>query len=178
MTQFRFFERQMACYAACHQDRRNRVTHLFGVPIIIFSLLIPLSLWRWPIADIDVSAAALVAAAALALWLALDLGIGAVLALLLLPVFLLAEAAALRLPSGWAWILFGLGFVGGWALQLLGHRFEGRKPALVDNLFQILIAPMYMAAELLFTLGLRADLAARIEACRRTRDQGRDGVGA
>src|ERR1041385_7626144 len=48
--------------------------------------------------------------------------------------------AAQGTAAGWTW--FGILFVGGWILQLVGHVFEGRKPALADNLFQIFIAPL------------------------------------
>jgi uncharacterized membrane protein YGL010W len=53
-------------------------------------------------------------------------------------------------------------FIVGWCLQLLGHRLEGNRPALVDNIRQIFIAPIYLVAELAFTLGLRQDLRAQI----------------
>ncbi len=174
MTDFGFYERQMAQYAAYHQDRRNRATHLVGVPVIIFSLLLVASLWRWQLAGVEVTAAHALALAALVLWFTLDVVVGLVLAVVLTPVFLLADWLAAAWPGSAAWWLFGATFVGGWVLQLLGHAFEGRRPALVDNLFQILIAPMFLAAELLFALGLRRELAARIEACRRLRsDAGR-----
>jgi uncharacterized membrane protein YGL010W len=36
---------------------------------------------------------------------------------------------------------------------LLGHRIEGNRPALLDNLRQILVAPLFLAAEAGFALG-------------------------
>ncbi len=165
MARFGFFERQMAVYGACHRDRRNRLTHVFGIPAIIFSILVASSLWRWPAGGGEVSSALALALAAAVLWLVLDLTVGGALLLLLLPVYVAAEQVALRAPAAVAWTVFTVAFVGGWALQLLGHGFEGRRPAFLDNLFQILIAPMYMTAELLFRLGLRRALAARITAC-------------
>ena len=54
------------------------------------------------------------------------------------------------LSTGWIW--FGILFVGGWILQLVGHVFEGRKPALADNLFQIFVAPIFLAAEVFLRL--------------------------
>ena len=33
--------------------------------------------------------------------------------------------------------------------------FEGRKPALADNLFQIFVAPIFLAAEVFFALGYK-----------------------
>jgi len=55
-----------------------------------------------------------------------------------------------------AWFL--VLFVAGWALQLWGHVYEGRKPALVDNLFQIFVAPIFLAAEVFFALGYKPRL--------------------
>lgn len=172
MTRYRFSERQMAFYAACHRDKRNRVTHYFGVPIIIFSLLLAGALWRGSIAGLDLSAAHALALAALVLWLSLDLAVGLALLVLLLPVFVLADTVATSQTAATVWWLFAVSFAGGWTLQLIGHHFEGRRPALVDNLFQIFIAPMYLTAELLFSLGLCRGLAGRIEACRRALETG------
>ena len=44
------------------------------------------------------------------------------------------------------WIVFAIFFVGGWVFQL-GHAWEGRRPALADNLFQAFIGPMFIMAE-------------------------------
>src|SRR4029078_11998144 len=56
------------------------------------------------------------------------------------------------------WDAFALLFVGGWIIQLVGHAFEGRKPALADNLFQIFIAPIFLCAEIFFALGYKTRL--------------------
>jgi len=61
--------------------------------------------------------------------------------------------AAMGMAIGWT--VFALAFVGGWAFQLVGHVFEGKRPALVDNLFQALIGPMFLMAEVFVWLGLR-----------------------
>jgi len=61
------------------------------------------------------------------------------------------------------WVAFAALFVVGWIIQLVGHAFEGRKPALVDNLFQILIAPIFLCAELFFALGYKPALHARVQ---------------
>jgi uncharacterized membrane protein YGL010W len=42
--------------------------------------------------------------------------------------------------------------------------FEGRKPALTDNLFQIFIAPVFLMAEVFFALGLKRDVLEKVEA--------------
>ena len=61
------------------------------------------------------------------------------------------------------WIVFAVFFVGGWVFQLAGHAWEGRRPALVDNLFQAFIGPMFPMAEPLIALGLKCDLKAAID---------------
>ena len=40
----RFFIAQMAMYTSYHRDARNRATHFVGVPLIIVSLMVVLSL--------------------------------------------------------------------------------------------------------------------------------------
>ena len=66
------------------------------------------------------------------------------------------QIAGLGAVHGWIW--FAMLFVGGWILQLVGHVFEGRKPALADNLFQIFVAPIFLAAEVFFALGYKPQL--------------------
>lgn len=57
------------------------------------------------------------------------------------------------------------GFLASWIAQFLGHGlFEGRAPALLDNIFQALfLAPLFVWLELLFALGYRPDLKNRVE---------------
>lgn len=55
-------------------------------------------------------------------------------------------------------------FVLGWIAQFIGHgKFEGRAPALLDNLFQaIFLAPLFVWLEMLFSFGYRPELQARV----------------
>jgi uncharacterized membrane protein YGL010W len=52
-----------------------------------------------------------------------------------------------------------------WVAQFVGHgKFEGRAPALLDNLFQaIFLAPMFVWLEILFALGYRPELQKRVD---------------
>ncbi len=150
-------EDQMSFYAAYHQDARNKATHFVGVPMIVFSLIIPLG---WLHVDIDgfsLSAALVVTLLLLLYYLVLDvplgLAMGAVFALMLWGAEPLSRAPFV---ASLAWFL--VLFIVGWALQLWGHAFEGRKPALVDNLFQIFVAPIFLAAEAFFALGYKPRL--------------------
>jgi uncharacterized membrane protein YGL010W len=42
--------------------------------------------------------------------------------------------------------------------MLRGHVYEGRKPALVDDLFHVFVAPIFLAAEVFFALGYKPEL--------------------
>jgi uncharacterized membrane protein YGL010W len=150
-----FFSRQLALYSTYHRDRRNRTTHFVGIPLIVFSLLVPAALWNVPIAGREVPVAFLVAFVGCVGWLALDGLIGLALMVLLVPMFLIAEWIATNHGPGLAWPVFLVCFVGGWILQFAGHAFEGRRPALMDNLFQAFIGPMFIMAEVLEALGVR-----------------------
>ena len=150
-------EEQMAFYAAYHQDARNKATHFVGVPVIILSLFIPLAWPRVELGAMPLTAAMLFAFVVLAYYLALDLFLGMAMAVLTLGlVWLGHQIAALGAGPAWAW--FGVLFVGGWILQLVGHGFEGRRPALTDNLFQIFVAPIFLCAEIFFALGYKPGL--------------------
>jgi len=78
------FKRQLASYASVHRDRRNKATHFVGIPVIVFSLLLLLTLWRLQLGDHVFSGAAVVAILAVLGWMALDLGVGLVMAMLML----------------------------------------------------------------------------------------------
>lgn len=134
-----------------------------GVPLIVFALGVLLSRPAIGVAGWVLSPAWLLFGAA-ALWYltrgALLLGLAAsagIAALLLL---------AHRLPGGGLgpWLGWGLGcFVVGWAIQFVGHYYEGRKPAFVDDATGLLVGPMFVALELLAPLGLFKPLASEIE---------------
>ena len=155
-------EEQMSVYAAYHQDARNKATHFVGVPAIIVSLFIPLAWIGFEAGGVTITAAMLFAGAVVLYYFFLDVPLAiAMLVITALFVWLGQEIASLGTAPGW--IGFGILFVGGWILQLVGHVFEGRKPALVDNLFQIFMAPIFLAAEVFFSLGYKPKLHAEVQ---------------
>ncbi|HEX7053790.1 MAG TPA: Mpo1-like protein [Burkholderiales bacterium] len=150
-------EEQMAFYAAYHQDARNKATHFVGVPVIILSLFIPLAWLRIELGGVPLTAAMALAFVVLAYYLLLDVPLGlAMTAVTLTLLWLGHQIAALGAGPGWTW--FAVLFVGGWILQLVGHVYEGRRPALADNLFQIFVAPIFLCAEIFFALGYKPGL--------------------
>jgi uncharacterized membrane protein YGL010W len=83
-------------YAESHQHPVNRMTHTFGIPIIILSLPLGLAAMFWH-----------------------------------------------RL----AWLALGL-FVFGWALQFIGHAFEGKPPEFLKEWRFFLVGSRWWAAKM------------------------------
>lgn len=160
-------EEQMSFYAAYHQDARNKATHFVGVPMIIFGLFIALGWVRLDMGGVTLTAAMLLAAVVLAWYFVLDVPLAlAMLAVNAILLYLADFVAQQPIGTGLVWFL--IFFAGGWVIQLIGHAYEGRKPALVDNLFQIFVAPIFLAAEAFFALGYKPELHAAVQ--RRARE--------
>jgi uncharacterized membrane protein YGL010W len=162
-------EQQMAVYTAYHRNPWNRLTHFVGVPVIIFSILIPMAWLRLPLGGIEITGGALFVAAVLVYYYLLDVPLAIAMTAFIVPVTYFAEWVA-RMPWQTGLAVFLATFVGGWALQLVGHVFEGRRPALADNLFQIFVAPIFLVAETAFALGLRRDTRQAVEKLSRHHD--------
>jgi len=61
------------------------------------------------------------------------------------------------------WIGLGIHILS-WVSQFIGHGvFEGRRPALVNNITQTLVAPTFVILEVLFFLGYRPQLKKQID---------------
>ena len=127
-------------------------------------LIVALALSRFSLGGTELSWAIVVTGAVLVLWMVLDAAIGLAMAIFLLLGLVFGEWLATSYPAATVWWVFAGLFLGGWALQLCGHVYEGRRPALVSNLFQALIGPMFLMAEVFFALGWRRGLHDRVEA--------------
>jgi len=155
-------EQQMSFYAAYHQDARNKATHFVGVPMIIFGLFVALGWARVEVGGATLTAAMLLAAVVLVWYFLLDVALAlALLAVNALLLYLADRVSTQPMATGVAW--FAVFFGGGWVIQLIGHAWEGRKPALVDNFFQIFVAPIFLAAEAFFALGYKPALHAAVQ---------------
>lgn len=153
----------LAQYASYHRDRRNIVTHLFGIPLIVLSLMVLLARpTLLTLGGLAVNPGTVIAALLAVYYLKLDLRMGAVMAVVLALGLDVALYTA-SLSTG-AWLGLGAGlFVVGWIIQFLGHHYEGRKPAFVDDVIGLIIGPLFVLAEVAFWLGLRKDVEAAIE---------------
>jgi uncharacterized membrane protein YGL010W len=153
---------QLSKYAAYHRDRRNVATHLVGVPMIVVAAEGLLARTSLPVGPIALSPALLVTVGAVAYYVALDRRYGLAMAGLL-GAALAAGAQLAALPMG-AWLAASVGlFVVGWIIQFVGHYFEGRKPAFVDDLVGLAIGPLFITAEAGFARGLREEVREEIE---------------
>jgi uncharacterized membrane protein YGL010W len=150
-------------YAAYHRDRRNILTHFVGIPLIVFAVGVLLARPSFTVASLTLTPAWIVWALATAWYLTrgyvvLGLAVSAVNGVLIL----VAQVFAGGSVAGWLGWGFGT-FVLGWIIQFVGHYYEGRKPAFVDDLVGLLVGPMFVTAEWLFALGWGKPLAAEIE---------------
>lgn len=153
---------QLAKYAEYHRDRRNIVTHFIGIPMIVLAVQVLLARPILLPGMVPVTAALLISILTAIYYLRLDRPLGLMMTVFLAIGLLLANAAASQSTATWLWIGIGL-FVVGWVIQFVGHIYEGRKPAFVDDIIGLIIGPLFVAAELVFLLGLRRDLQEAIE---------------
>ncbi len=150
-------------YARYHRDRRNIATHFVGIPLIVFAVGVLLARARFDLGGIACSAAGVVAALVTVWYLTRGrLGLGLATSAVTWALVLLAHPLAAGSTA--SWLGWGLGlFVLGWVIQFIGHYYEGRKPAFVDDLVGLLVGPMFVVAEALFALGWGRDLREEIE---------------
>ena len=155
-------EDHMAFYEAYHRHPLNKLTHFIGIPSIVFSVLVLLSAVSVQVGGFTITPAMLLVAVLLAYYLVLQPAFGFGMALFFLPA--LARAHGVGRQS-WSVVgaVFLAFFVGGWIFQLVGHAvFEKRRPALTDNLFQMIIGPIFLVAEVFFLCGYGPVMHARI----------------
>ncbi|HEY6511913.1 MAG TPA: Mpo1-like protein [Burkholderiaceae bacterium] len=149
----------MSQYAEYHRDKRNIATHFVGIPLIVFAIGILLA--RASIGGFTL--AWIVWALATAWYLTrgnLVLGVATSVVNAMLIALAHPFAGVPLVP----WLAWGIGFfVLGWLIQFIGHYYEGRKPAFVDDVVGLLVGPMFVVGEWLFALGWGHDMLAEIE---------------
>ena len=152
----------LAAYRAYHRDHRNVWTHALGIPMIVLAVEVLLSRPVWVLGGAVLTPAVIGSVLAGLWYLRLDLKLGLLMsALLALACWLGFQIAQVSMA---AWLGGGTGlFVVGWAFQFLGHHYEGRKPAFVDDMRSLLVGPLFVVCEGLFALGLMPDLRRRVE---------------
>ncbi len=154
-----WFLDQLAIYAAYHTDRRNQFTHYVGVFLIIFSILIVMDQARL---EESLSAAVLILGLLLLAYTMAVPAIGILSLIASAPLYLVAESVAATAPV-MRWSIVAGCFSVGWAIQFIGHVFERRRPAFTVNMLQVLMAPAFLVAEMMFAAGLQRGLARELD---------------
>jgi uncharacterized membrane protein YGL010W len=150
-------------YAEYHRDQRNIASHFVGVPMIVFGIGVLLARPAFVLGGLALSPAWIVFALAAAWYLSrgnlvLGIAVSAAVGALLLAAHQVGHGSLA------AWLAWGVGmFIVGWVIQFIGHWYEGRKPAFVDDMIGLLVGPMFVTAEALFLLGWNKPLLAEIE---------------
>ena len=153
----------LAQYAAYHRDRRNIATHFAGIPMIVIAVVIALAAVTIPVGPVGITLAAAAAIAACIYYFLLDFVFGVTMAVALFAACAAASEILARLGLAEGLALAAALFVAGWALQFLGHRYEGMKPAFFDDVRQLLIGPLFLCAEVYFFLGAKPRLRRYVE---------------
>jgi uncharacterized membrane protein YGL010W len=123
-----------ASYSDYHRTPGNKITHYLGIPMILFSTLGLLSVFKIT-SLLDVGF--LLWVAATLYYLSLDWKRAAPFSILTLALYWLS----LRVSIPIHWVLF----VAGWILQGIGHYvYEKKSPAFFTNLTHILIGPFWI----------------------------------
>ena len=153
----------LAQYAEYHRDRRNIVSHFVGVPMIVFGVGVLLARATFPAFGVSLTLAWIVFALAAAWYMTrgnIVLGIAVSVAVGVL-IKLGHEVSGGSIAP---WLAWGVGFfLVGWLIQFVGHWYEGRKPAFVDDVIGLVVAPMFIVAEAMFMLGWNKPLLSEIE---------------
>ncbi|KAL3425298.1 hypothetical protein PVAG01_02089 [Phlyctema vagabunda] len=165
-------EKQLLFYGAYHHDPINIAIHTACVPILLltgiqFGTNTP-SLFKsqWlSTHNLPTNLGTIAAITYSGLYMVLEPVAGAALSPLLIGFAAFANRLTTKYGARANKYSIGIHVVS-WLLQFVGHgKFEGRAPALLDNLFQALfLAPLFVWMEFLFKLGYRPELRARLEA--------------
>lgn len=154
-------EQELSKYAAYHLNHKNILTHFIGIPLIVFSILCLTARAGVDIGSFKLTLAIVLIAASTIYYFILDKVFGLLMLVLLAAVYPLASQIA-QLSLG-EWLAASIGFfVVGWAFQFVGHYFEKKKPAFVDDVIGLAIGPLFVLAEFIFMLGFRKSLHERI----------------
>ncbi|MBE0367595.1 Mpo1 family 2-hydroxy fatty acid dioxygenase [Pseudoalteromonas aurantia] len=151
-------------YAHYHRDVRNIATHFVGVPLIVLAVIWLLYVPILSLQSIVLTPALCISIIVSLFYLKLNIVLGILMSALLSCGYIVAEYYFYLLSDG-LFLFYTLGFlffIVGWGIQFVGHYFEGKKPAFVDDLMGLVIGPLFVVVEMLFKLGLFKELEKEI----------------
>lgn len=154
-------ERLLSQYAAYHLDRKNVTTHFIGIPLIVFSVMCLTARASVFLSGYELTLALVVLTVSILYYLTIDVFF----ALLMSFIFMFAYPYAYGIAQ-WEtnlWLSSSVFiFILGWAFQFVGHVYEKKKPAFMDDLIGLAIGPLFVLAELVFLLGFRKELEEKV----------------
>ncbi len=154
---------KLSAYQSYHTRKATKWTHFIGVPAVTIAFLILFSWIHISIPNLfNFSLLWPILIAALVYYYWLDIQFGIAMTLVAIPAVLLAFWIAYPMPNTFNTSIFLILLVGGWALQLVGHYLEGKKPSFLSNFSHVLIAPLFVTSEISFLLGYRKELQIKI----------------
>ena len=146
-------------YGDSHRHPVNQWVHIFCVPAIFVSTLglfwlIPVGQWLGleGAAAYWVNGGTLLAVLCMPFYLRLSMGVSLLMLGWLavsIAVVTLVDRSALSL--GWRALVLWLV---AWAVQVWGHKVEGKKPSFTAALVFLLVGPVFVSLELAYKLGL------------------------
>lgn len=142
-------------YAADHQNPTNRAIHWVCVPTIMWAVIA--ALWTIPSASAWTRSGLWAVIAMFAAYLfyhRLSRNLGYAMALVFIVSGLIAWALYGALGPRGLLILAAALFVLAWIGQFVGHAIEGRRPAFLTNIVQLLIGPAWLMGKLMRRMGL------------------------
>lgn len=151
-------------YAAAHQHPFNILVHLIGIPTIMLGVLIPLTWVSYGDGPWALSLAHVLIVAFFLFYLTLDRIFAVVFLAASLALSVLAQRLG-ALPLATSATIAAAAFLGGYALQFVGHAVEKSMPVLVKHPIQAnLAAPFFTIVEVFKLLGLRRELFDAVQA--------------
>ncbi|WP_105168577.1 Mpo1 family 2-hydroxy fatty acid dioxygenase [Pseudoalteromonas sp. T1lg23B] len=149
-------EQQLVTYARYHRDRRNIATHFLGIPLIVFAVALLLYVPITQLSTLMLTPALFIAVILSIYYLCLDFRLGALMSLLLALSYTGAKSIYHSWPMDYVWYyIAGIALLlVGWVIQFIGHYYEGKKPAFLDDLRGLVTGPLFVVVELLFLMGL------------------------
>lgn len=154
-------ERLLSQYAAYHLDERNIYTHFVGIPMIVFAVFCFAARPGVMLGHFDFTLTLLIMILSLVFYYCLDRRFAYIMTVLFVISYPFAYVVAQLSTQTWLMISTGF-FLVGWIIQFVGHIFEKKKPAFVDDLMGLAIGPLFVVAEMVFMLGYRKDMYQRV----------------
>lgn len=142
------YPRLIQDYADFHTKKITKLTHFIGVPLIFIAIQILLSWLNFSLFGHPISIAWMVCLSLSIYYFFLDFHLAWITTIFLFLFTYLGQLIATEHFNLWSLGAFFILFVAGWGAQLLGHHYEGNKPAFLKNILHLLIAPLFLTNEI------------------------------